>query len=885
MSLFSRFANFLRPGRLNREIDEELESHLAEAVDEGRDPNEVRRAFGSTLRLREESRDAKLILWLESLRSDAVFGWRQIRKNKTTSAAAVLSLGLALGACTTAFRLIDALLLRPLPISEPERLHALLRQGVSPEGVPRVSDSYEYPLFQQLRAAVAGDAELIAVSYAASTDLTFGSDQEMEKAYRQYVSGWMFDAFGLRPAAGRLLTEQDDIVPGGHPYAVLSYGYWTSRFGRDPQAIGKTFRIANDVYEIVGVAQDGFTGTEPGTLVDIFVPTMMNVYGVTHNDTSWFRAFVRLEPGVVPELIRDRLQAVFRAVQEERAKGFSGRPAIFLERFLAETLHVGPAPTGISDMQKQYGGSLAALGGLVALVLLIACSNVANLMTAQGAARAREMALRVATGAGRKRLIQLVLVESAWVALLSAALGGLLAWKAAPLVVGMISPASNPARLALPLDWRVLGFALALTLAVTFVFGLGPALRASSVRPAAALKGGMAPQSKRRSMHALVAMQTAFCFVVLFIGGLFLATFDRLSHQSTGFSAERLLTLDTVATSPQPLVYWNQAADQLRATPGVESVALARWTLLSGNGMNGFVALNGAPAEETFNYFLNVSPGWLETMKIPLIAGRDFTGNDAYPGSAIVNETFAKQYFDGNNPIGRTFEKVEQQGRRLRFQIIGLTPDARYRNLREPILPTVYVPLQAAPGESEFQTYSRAAFLVRTASANPSALAQTLRQAVSEARSELRVSNVRTQAEINASHTARERLLAVLAVFFASVAVLLAGVGLYGVLRYTVLQQRREIGIRLAIGARGWNVARDITAGVLLAVAGGGIAGLLLSIGSARYIETLLYEVQANEPAMLALPALIIIAAASLAAMPAILRAVQIDPAKTLRAE
>lgn len=272
-------------------------------------------------------------------------------------------------------------------------------------------------------------------------------------------------------------------------------------------------------------------------------------------------------------------------------------------------------------------------------------------------------------------------------------------------------------------------------------------------------------------------------------------------------------------------------------------------------------------------------------MKISLIAGRDFTENDTYPGSAIVSETFARQYFGGENPIGRSFEKVELQGRRLRFEIVGLTRDARYRNLREPIIPTVYVPLQAAASESEFQTYSRGTFLVRTAGANPSALAQALRQTVSEARSELRVSNVRTQAEINASHTVRERLLAMLGVFFASVAVLLAGVGLYGVLRYTVLQQRREIGIRLAIGARRWNVARDITAGVLTAVAGGAIAGLLLSVGSARYIETLLYEVQADEPAMLAFPALIILAAVSLAATPAILRAVRINPAKTLRAE
>jgi predicted lysophospholipase L1 biosynthesis ABC-type transport system permease subunit len=272
-------------------------------------------------------------------------------------------------------------------------------------------------------------------------------------------------------------------------------------------------------------------------------------------------------------------------------------------------------------------------------------------------------------------------------------------------------------------------------------------------------------------------------------------------------------------------------------------------------------------------------------MKISLISGRDFTENDAYPGSAIVNEAFAKQYFEGENPVGRSFEKVEQQGRRLRFGIVGLTRDARYRNLREPILPTVYVPLQAAKGETEFQTYSRATFIVRTATGNPLAMASVLRDAVAETRSELRVSNVQSQADINASHMVRERLLAVLALFFASVALLLAGIGLYGVLRYTVLQQRREIAIRLAIGARGWQVAHGAASGVLTAVAAGAVIGLLVGIGSARYIESLLYGVRANDPSLWAIPTLTIFAAAMLAAAPAILRVVRIDPATTLRAE
>src|SRR3984893_4528068 len=276
MSLLSRIANVFRGRGLSREIDDEMQSHIEEAIEHGRDPSEARRAFGSVVRQREESRDIRLLPWLDSLRADAVFGWRQLKKKKVTSAAAILSLALAIGACTSAFRLIDALLLRPLPVANPDRLYAMLCRGMGPDGTIRASDSNEYPQFRQMRAAVKDQAELIAVSWTERTDLTYASDNEMEKAYQQYVSGWMFGSFGLRPALGRLLTEDDDLEPRAHPYAVLSYDYWRHRFGQDPNVIGRTFRMGSDSYEIVGVAEKRFTGTDPGTVTDLFIPTMMH---------------------------------------------------------------------------------------------------------------------------------------------------------------------------------------------------------------------------------------------------------------------------------------------------------------------------------------------------------------------------------------------------------------------------------------------------------------------------------------------------------------------------------------------------------------------------------------------------------------------------------
>ena len=885
MSLWSRMANIFRGERSNRELDEEFEAHIEEAIAHGRDAESARRAFGSPLRHREGSRDARLIGWLDSLRADAVFGLRQLAKTKVISIAAILSLALAIGACTCAFRLIDALLLRPLPVAHPDRLYDLARQAIGPEGKPETFDGWAYPDFQLMRTAVAKQAELIAVSYAESVDLTYKSDEEMERACLQYVSGWMFSTLGIKPALGRMLTENDDLKPGGEPYAVISYDYWTHRFGQDSGVIGRKFHMGSELYEIVGVAQAPFTGTEPGTMVDIFVPTMMHP-GVTHKDWTWHRTLAMVAPGAALEPLRQKLDATSRAFEEERAKSFLGwmsKEAI--EQYLEQKLVMGPAATGTSNLQEETRRPLAILGVLVALVLLIACANVANVMTAQASARAREMAVRVSIGGGRGRLVQLVLVQSAWLSVMAAAVGGLFAWWSGPFVVGMINPPENPARLLLPADWRVLLFGVATAVGVTLLFGLAPALRASSVNPVSALKGGEDPHSKRRLMHVLVATQVAFCFIVLFVAGLFVTTFKRLSNVPTGFSADRLLVVDTVAKQPQPVEFWRQAAEQLRSMQQVQSVALTDSPLLGGSSWNNSISVNGAPPNGTMTYMRAISPDWLDTMKIRLIDGRDFRPSDTQPGAAIVNEAFAKTYFDGVDPVGKSFELVMDEGVRLPYQIVGLVPDVMYRDLREPILPQLYVPFNAVDKQGVPSKKAAGVLLVRTSIENPRALAALIRQEVPRARPEFRVSRVRTQLEINQSHTVRERLLATLALFFAVVALLLAGVGLYGVLHYSVLQRRREIGIRIAIGAQAGGIARLVTAEVFAMVLVGAAAGVALGLVSVRSVESLFYQVRATDLQILALPSLAILAGALLAALRPVIHAVRIDPASMLRVE
>jgi predicted permease len=878
MSLWSRVANVFRGDRPIYEIDEELQSHLDDAVAHGRDAAEARRAFGSTLRAREESRDQKLLPWLDSLRADAVFGWRRLRKNSVTSAAAILSLALAIGACTAAFRLIDAILLRPLPVAHADRLYVAAYAGTGADKKTMTYDSSSYPMFARMRDELTEQAELFAVSYADRLDITYGSDQEMEKAYWQFVSGSMFPALGLNPAMGRLLTSADDETPGKHPYAVISHEYWSRRFGRDPGVVGRKLRAGDTLYEIVGVAPEGFTGTETGTMTGIFVPmAMKNPQTLASYNNFWLRAMVLLKPGVRPEPVHARMIAVFHAIQEERAKQWAGAMPQQLTALFKERLLLEGAPGGRSNIQREYRQPLVALGVLVALVLLIACGNVANLMTVQAASRSREMALRVSIGAGRRRLVQMVLVEGALMALMAALLGAALAWQSAPLVLRMISTPDSPAQLALPADGRVFAFGAALTLCVTLMFGLAPALRASGVKPFLALKGGEDPHARRRLMHALIAVQVAFCFLVLFVAGLFVATFDRVTHQPLGYSAERIVNLETVTHTPQPAALWDQVADRLRALPGVETVAMTTWPLMSGESNIGAVSVNGTTFPMLSN-ILKISPGWFETMKVPLIDGRDFRADDVGPGVAIVNEAFAKEYFAGSNPTGSWFNILFNKDDQ-RVQIVGYVRDARTRDdLRLTIRPILYIPLHGADAR-------RGTFVVRTTNANPLALASILRQEVPRARPEFRVSNIRSQAEIIQSKTVRERLLAMLALFFAGVALLLAGIGLYGVLDYSVLQRRREIGIRMAIGARPAGIARLVTRDVLGMVLAGALAGLALGLAAVRYLDALFYQVKPTDVSMLALPSIVLLAAAMVAALPAVIHAVRVNPVEMLRSE
>ena len=885
MSLWSRILNAVRGDRLNREIEEELQSHIEEAIASGRDPGEARRTFGSILRQREASHSIRVAGWLESLLADLRFGWRQLCRNKVTSVAAVLSLALGIGSCVAAFRLIDALLWRPLPISNSSKLYALSRKLTGLEGKPIDDGYWATPDFNLMRNAVKDQADLIAISGADRTDITWTTEDDMEKAHVVYASGNLFPVFGLEPALGRLLVPADDRAPGAGPYAVLSWDYWNHRFGRDPKVIGRSLHIGSQAFEIIGVGPRNFTGTETGTVTDIFVPLSMNSLA-TQDSFDWHRTFLMLKPGVNPatalEPLRQHLSAVSHAYEAQCSTCFRNVPQATINRLLDKKLVFHPAGAGISDLQKDYRRSLGILGLLAALVLLIACVNVANMMTAQAAARAREMALRISIGAGRRRLVQLILSQSALLALFASILGaGFAAWSA-PFVLSLINPPGDPARLALPADWRVLLFGFGLITLVVLLLGLLPALRASAVRPVTALKGGEDPRASRRLMRGAIALQVAFCFLALLLSSLFVASFQRLQNRPLGFSTDRLLLLETVAGKGQLPVIWSQTAEALRTIPGINSVAISGWPLLGRIQINSEISINNAAPSPTPAFFLIVSPGWLSTMKIPLLSGRDFGPQDTSPGAAIVSETFVKTFFPGQDPIGHTFARGSNQPP---YKIVGVTPDVPYHDLREPSRAVFYIPFSEIDGKSTPRTVDFATFLIHTDSQNPLALAGSLRQLVAQRHNGLRVSNVTTQLDLFRDQTIRERLIAMLAAFFAAVALLLAGIGLYSVLNYNVQQRRREIGIRMAVGAPRSRIVRLVTLDVFLTIALGGCVGAALGFGAARYVKSLFYQVNATDADMIALPACAILLTALVATLPAVLRALRTNPTEIIRAE
>lgn len=846
---------------------------------------EATRRMGSQIMLRESSRDIKVIPWLASIVQDFAFGLRLLRKNPAVTAAALLSLSLAIGACTAAFSLIDALILRPLPVNDPQRLVYLtftLQGARAAEGT-----AFNYPLFERMRDASRLQVRLFGMSHQTRREATFDdSAGRTERIYAQWISGDAFSILGVKPALGRLLTAADDQTPGQHPVAVLSYDLWSRRFNSDPRVVGRWLILEAKQFQIVGVMEKHFTGAEPGYMTDVWVPNMMwRQEALSSSDWSWFRIFGALRPGVSSDQARAVLQTVFTNFRRDRDSQFGDiQPRTRIEQYINTPLHVRSAANGPSDLRREFERPLWILGLIALLVLLIACSNVASLLIARAAARDREMALRISIGAGRGRLIQQVLVESAILSLASCLLGVLIAKKAAPLIIGALSTSQTIVRLDLHVDWRVFAFLAASGALTTFLFGLAPAFRATAVAPAETLKSGSARQSVRvKVFRPLVAAQTSFSFIVLFIAGLFLTSFAKLVRTDPGFDPNHLAVVDVEAKElkpgdPKSLAAWNQLLDRLREVRGIQSASLSGWSIFSGSGQSLHVQIAGRAVEAFEPYFLPVSPAFLKTMGIPLVDGRDFATRDAQvesPTAVIVNENFARRYFPRESALGKRFFKIHGFSTLVPQEIVGIAGNAKYNSLREPTPPTVYYPIQLE-GWASLQ--------IRTM-LDPPALAALLRNEIPRVHPAFRMIDITLQSTLVENTIVQARLLALLAGFFATVAVILAAVGLYGVLNYSVVQRTREIGIRIALGARPIRVVGLVASEVATVTCMGLGAGVAGGVFASRFVTTLLYEVKPSGFWTVAGPLMLLLVTCVGSCLPPALRATRLDPVTALRYE
>jgi predicted permease len=897
MSWLSRLVNVFRGDRVVDDLDDELRFHLESTAErlvaEGLTPDaaerEARRRLGNATVLRERSRDVKLLPWLDTIARDAVFGGKMLRKDAVATVAAVVSLGLAMGACAAAFMLVDALILRRLPVNDPDRLLYLALPPdtpTAPDGTPRrEGTSFSYPLYQRFVEASGGRVELMVVAYQNTRQARFAdAPDRRERVRAQYVSGNVFGQLGITPSLGRILTVDDDRAGDPRRVAVISHAFWRRRFGGDPSVLGTVLTLDRDKqHEIVGVAREGFSGVEPGILTDVWLPaTSFEAGALVGPGWQWFRIWGRLADGVAPEEAAQRLQPVLRQFRSERAaRRPADTPLDEQARYVNQRLVARSAATGPSSLRLDFEQPLLVLAAVVGLVLLLACSNVANLLLGRAIAREREMALRMAIGAGRRRLVQQLLVESAMLALAASVMAGVFAWLAAPMVLRWLSPDDMPAYLDLRFNSAAAGFLVLMALVTTLGFGLIPSVRASSVSPIEALKCAGRLRVRPRLLQPLLTVQVALSLAVLSVSALLLFSFDRLSSVSPGFRADGIVLADVETVDDVDRQVGRRALIELlarvRSLPEVTSASASAWPLLTGAGWITSIRLPGGQLDGQPVNFLEVTPGFMDTMGIPLRAGRDVAPADLdaiEPRSVLVNEMFAREYFPAQSALGRLFERPHGDGVVLQ-EIVGIVGDAKYESLREDVPPTVYVPLRGRDG---------ATLQVRTG--QPLAvIAGRLRAEARRTSPALLLTEVTLQSTLVTNTLLRERLLALLSGFFGGVSLVLAAVGLYGVLSYSVVQRTREIGIRRALGAGRGAAVKRILADVAVYGALGVVLGTAFGAYGARFLTALLYDVEPLEPATVLAPiAVLLVVGAVAAAVPA-RRAASVDPLVALRDE
>ena len=852
---------------------------------------------------------------METLWKDLRYAARMLANSPGFALIAIFTLALGIGANTAIFSVLDAVLLRSLPVAHPEQL-ALLTDpdfhGASFGSQSGERSALAYSEFAYLRDhndvlcdIFAADSQLPDVEVSIG-DSSSGAGAENETARVKLVSGDYFSTLGVQPVAGRLFNAEVDRAQGGSPIAVVSYKFWRQRFGLSPDVLGRTVKIRHTSFQIVGVAAPGFFGETVGETPDIWVPMMMQdaVYpgrdylsaspqGIL-NQHMWIQVMGRLKPGISFAQAKASINVSFKQLLESAA----GSQLTLDQRkeALDQQINLQPGAHGSSTLRSEFGRPLVFLMTLVGLVLLIACANVANLLLARGAARQKEFAMRVAMGAGRRRLVRQLLTESLLLAVLGAGAGILLAHWADDLLLRMVSGTATPASVELNLqpDARVLGFTLGVTLLTAILFGLIPSLYVtrldlSPVLKSATLRTAGESLSRRLPVgKSLVVVQVAVSLILLVAAGVFVRSLSRLSEVKLGYRSENLLLFRVDASAggykgAAATRLYKDLLDKFSAIPGLRGVTVSHNGVFSGSESADPVAVEGytpKPDEDMQSRMDHVGPGYFSTMGTPILLGREIEPQDSGngPRAAVINQAFARQFFSNSNPIGKHVRDT-YPGNPADMVIVGVVSDAKYNSLREKMRPRIYAPLFNPMWEM-----SAAVYEVRTF-ANPASVSVSLRQAVQATASSLPPIKIRTMSGLVDDSLQTDRFIEQLSEGFGLLAMLLASIGLYGIMAYTVARRTRDIGIRLALGAAPGNVLRQVLRETLLLVLIGIVIGVPLALGGTHLVRSMIFGLGFADPVAIVAAAALLAVVATLAGFLPAWRASRVDPMVALRYE